>query len=217
MMRRNVELEARLIDDLLDLTRISQGKLPLHPQPLDVHAVMRHRWWTSAGDINSKGSHVALDLKAAPRFARRSGALQQVFWNLFKNALKFTSRRRRSVTIQHRRTTRAARVSVSDTGIGIEADLLQRIFNAFEQGSLLGDHRFGGLGLGLSISKAIVDLHGGELRAESDGPGRGATFTLKLDTTDAPAACETRSAEETKTRPSLRLLLVEDHEADARW
>ena len=104
-------------------------------------------------------------------------------------------------------------VSVEDTGIGISAAALPHVFNAFEQGDIAGQHRYGGLGLGLAISHAIVEVHGGALRAESPGLGLGATFSISLDTVDAPAASAPAATRLPAPRRTLRLLIVEDHEA----
>lgn len=213
MMRRNVELEARLIDDLLDLTRIARGRLPLHRQPVDAHSLLLHTLEIVRSEYSGKEIQIAVELEAAQPFIQADPArMQQVFWNLLKNALKFTEAHGRVAVRTFSEGARLA-VVVSDTGIGIEPDALGRIFQAFDQGTLPGDHRFGGLGLGLSISKAIVDLHGGELRAESAGAGRGATFTVMLETTKAPEPADIHHPVAPEAARSLRLLLVEDHEA----
>ena len=104
-------------------------------------------------------------------------------------------------------------VGVEDTGIGISAEALSHVFNAFEQGEVAGQHRYGGLGLGLAISRAIVEAHDGAIRADSEGVGRGATFTVSLDTVDAPSAPPHESAPQPAPARALRLLVVEDHEA----
>ena len=162
MMRRNVELEARLIDDLLDLTRISHGKLPLHPQPVDVHALLRHTLEIVRSEYsgNEIAGRAGFGCPAA-RHPGRSGAHAAGVLEPAQERAEIHPRRAGPPRAHVERRRRGIVISVSDTGIGIEAELLERIFNAFDQGSLLGDHRFGGLGLGLSISKAIVDLHGG--------------------------------------------------------
>ncbi len=177
MIARNVELEARLIDDLLDLTRIARGKLRLHLQKTDAHEVLRH-----AIEIVQEGDYppdldLKLELRAIqPRLKGDPTRLRQVFWNLLRNATKFTPAGGRVVVRTENLEPAVITISVSDTGAGIAPAHLDKIFDAFEQVS----ERQGGLGLGLAISKAIVDLHGGQIRAESPGLGRGATFVVEL-------------------------------------
>ncbi len=214
MMRRNVELEARLIDDLLDLTRISRGKLTLAAHAADVHQLIEHTADIVRSDTLGKQVGVTFALKAARHHALvDTTRIQQVFWNLIKNALKFTPTGG-GITVSTRDDAEGGLiVSVADNGIGISAEALPLIFRAFEQGDVSGLHRYGGLGLGLAISHAIVEAHGGAIRAESAGVGCGATFTVSLATVAAPAAsADARSAPVPSAR-SLRLLVVEDHEA----
>jgi len=212
-VRRNVELEARLIDDLLDLTRIARGKLKLDLQTADAHALVR-----SACEICNQGEEVKLtiDLSATRHHVRGDPArLQQVFWNLLNNAYKFTPAGGR-ITVTSRNTPDGKlRVEVTDTGVGIDPELLPRIFAAFEQGHTEA-RRFGGLGLGLAISKALVDAQGGRLAARSDGPGTGATFVVELPTVRAPVvrpATQPGGADDaSRAGRRLRILIVEDHE-----
>jgi PAS domain S-box-containing protein len=219
MIRRNVELEARLIDDLLDLTRITQGKMSFHLEMVDAHAKIRHAVEICRGEARAKQLRLDLELRARRHRVRADAArLQQVVWNLVKNAVKFTPEGG-SVTV---RTEDAGadtlRITVADTGVGIEPDLLPRIFAAFEQGGPATTRRFGGLGLGLAISRAIVEAHGGTLSASSPGPGRGATFCVELGGAtdpDAEAAAAAPAEEAGPARP-LRVLLVEDHADTAR-
>jgi len=141
--------------------------------------------------------------------------IQQVFWNLLKNAVKFTADGGSiSVSTTNDADDRIV-ISVQDNGIGISAEALPHIFNAFEQGAIAGQHRFGGLGLGLAISQAIITAHEGSIRSESDGLNCGSTFTVVLHTIDAPAAAAAASATEPRAVPTrtLKLLIVEDHEA----
>jgi two-component system CheB/CheR fusion protein len=139
--------------------------------------------------------------------------LHQAFWNLLKNAIKFTPEGWR-ITV---RTANPGRgqlfLSVADTGVGIDSHTLPVIFRAFEQGKVAGSTAFGGLGIGLSISKAIVDLHGGTIKAESAGPGQGSIFTVNFSTAAPPPITETLATRTTRShRKSHRLLVVEDHE-----
>ena len=214
MMRRNIELEARLIDDLLDLTRISRGKLTIAPVPADIHQLIEHTAEIIRSDGLNKQVRIVFLLEAARHHALADPArLQQVFWNLIKNALKFTPTGG-TITVKTRNDAEDwIVVSVEDTGIGIGADALPNVFNAFEQGDIAGQHRYGGLGLGLAISQAIVAVHGGTISAASEGPGCGATFTVALATVAEPAVPAHASLPRPAPGRSLRLLIVEDHEA----
>ena len=214
MMRRNIELEAQLIDDLLDVTRISRGKLRIAPVAADLHELLGHTAEIVRSDGFSKQVRIVFALDAARHHALVDPTrLQQIFWNLFKNALKFTPTGG-SITVSTRNDAEDwIFLSFEDTGIGISAEALPHVFNAFEQGDISGSHRYGGLGLGLAISRAIVEVHGGTIRAESEGAGCGATFTLALATVDAPAASPRASAPLFSPARALRLLIVEDHEA----
>jgi PAS domain S-box-containing protein len=196
MIRRNVELEARLIDDLLDLTRIAKGKLQLNADTVDLHAAMQSALDICAVEIMQKHLRTSLDLSAANHHVHGDPArLQQVFWNLIKNAVKFTPAHG-LISIRSDAAAgagagagagaagdgEAVRIEIRDTGIGIEPAALSRIFDAFEQGGPAINRRFGGLGLGLAISKALIDLHHGKLQAASEGKGRGASFSIQLPT-----------------------------------
>jgi two-component system CheB/CheR fusion protein len=180
MILRNIRAEARLIDDLLDLTRISRGTLELERAPVDLHQVIGAACEICEPDVRAKEQVLALDLRAPAHRAMGDGPrLQQVVWNLVKNASRFTPphgeiRLATSVEDGHFVMT------VSDHGIGIDAEALPRIFDAFVPGGAWVAREFGGLGLGLSISRATVEAHGGRLRVESPGRGQGATFTLEL-------------------------------------
>lgn len=209
-MRRNVELEARLIDDLLDLTRIARGKIQLHCEVVDLHALL-----TAAVETTDAPARPRLDLDFAAPASRVWGdvaRLRQVFGNLLGNAVKFTPPGG-TITVRTRATEDGrVIVEVRDSGEGIGADVLPRIFNAFEQGGSQITRRFGGLGLGLAIARNLIELHGGTISAASDGPGRGSVFTVALPVVEAPAAGATPPAEERlEVDRSLHILLVEDH------
>ena len=221
MIRRNVELEARLIDDLLDLTRVARGKLELHAQRIDVWEILNHAIHICCGPEVAAG-HLRLELGLTPgdyRVWADGPRLTQVFWNLLNNSVKFTPA---GGTVTVRSWLDAPRgelvVEVADTGIGIEPENLGRVFEAFEQGPRQITRRFGGLGLGLAVSKAILEMHGGSLTAASAGRDHGATFTVRLPVGTQADLDETQSAlaqahgESSPTAAlSLRLLLVEDH------
>jgi signal transduction histidine kinase len=225
LVRRNVELESKLIDDLLDLTRIARGKLELNPEAVDLHAVLEHAMETCCEeDARRKRLKISSDLAATRRFVWGDSArLSQVFWNLLKNAVKFTPEGG-SVGLRSWDDAdgHTIVVEVTDTGIGIEPDAAARIFDAFEQESRGITRRFGGLGLGLAICKALVDLHGGTIAVTSEGKGRGAAFTVRLATVREPAPRAARprpvapSVDGDGNARSLDVLLVEDHEMTAR-
>jgi len=222
MIRRNVELEARLIDDLLDLTGITRGKLDLAFETVDVHQALREVLEICDRDLQAKRIAVTAELDATRICVRADPArLQQVLWNVVKNAVKFSPEEGRILLRTSDGPGGTVEIAVTDSGIGIDPDVLPRIFDAFEQGSRDVTRMFGGLGLGLAISKALVDLHGGSLRAQSDGRGLGATFSLSLA---AETAARQRpkdlsggplTGEQAGGRELLRIFLVEDH-ADTR-
>ncbi|ELR21826.1 response regulator receiver domain containing protein [Acanthamoeba castellanii str. Neff] len=255
-IHESVELEVQLIDDLLDLTKIARGKLQLHSQELSAHELLGRTLQIVAHDIANKQLNVGVDPRASgDRIVADPARLQQVFWNIIKNAIKFTpengsiiirtsnyeieeeveeenqqqqqqqasanadadgtgtpatkslddsasavdlKRKMKSsgngggggkgshiIAPPRRKVTRKKvmlRVEVQDTGIGIEANIIPHLFHAFEQGDSSITIRFGGLGLGLAISRSLVEMHSGALSADSEGKGKGATFTIVLPT-----------------------------------
>lgn len=215
-IRRNVELESRLISDLLDLTRITKGKLQLDEQDVDLHLVIR-----SAIEICQReaSARLIVDLRS-PRHVVRgdSTRLQQIFWNLINNAQKFTPPLgiitvRSEVSPDGNRI----RVQVADNGAGVDPALLPKLFDAFEQGDVRLAKQQAGLGLGLAISKRLVEAHDGVITAHSPGRGGGSTFTVDLPVVvDAivPSTPPTRHAERLKAH--LNILLVEDHAPSLR-
>ena len=219
MLQRNIELEALLIDDLLDLTRIAHGKLELHSNAVDLHALIEHALKIAEGDSGGRRLEIVRRLEAKHFHTWGDAArLQQVFWNLVKNAVKFTPPGGRIEIITRNLNPTCIEIVVRDNGVGIEPELLPRIFEAFEQGGRDVTSRFGGLGLGLAICKRVVDLHHGTITAASEGRGRGATFTITLDAMetsllDGPATYLVGDLAESK---GVEILLVEDHEDTAR-
>jgi CheY-like chemotaxis protein len=214
MIRRNVELETKLIDDLLDLSRITSGKLRLSPQAVDLNDAVRHVCSVCQSQIFEKGIRLHCEFDDDAGSVNADPArLQQVLWNVLKNAAKFTPENG-EIHVRTRRVS-ADRVSVSvrDNGAGMAPKVLPRIFDAFEQGDPRVTRQFGGLGLGLAISKALIELHDGTIRAESDGPCKGSTFTVELPARVPAAASETHPDETLfgPRPPQARLLIVEDH------
>jgi signal transduction histidine kinase/CheY-like chemotaxis protein len=219
VIRRNVELEARLIDDLLDVTRIAKGKLQLSFESVSVHEILQRAYEICTDDIQQKKLHFDFRLQAPRHYVEADPArLQQVFWNLIKNSVKFTPA---GGTIEVQTVNPTAddiEIRITDTGIGIESEKIEKVFNAFEQGQSSITRRFGGLGLGLAISKAMVDAHGGKIRVESEGKDRGTKFTLTLRTVATPTIAANGSApkrpapaETVKTQDRRNILVVDDH------
>jgi HAMP domain-containing protein/signal transduction histidine kinase len=215
MIRRNVELEARLIDDLLDLTRIDRGKVQLNFEVVDAHTLLQNALEICQAEIDRKHLRRSLNL-AAPKVHLRAdpARLQQIFWNLINNAVKFTPSDGQ-ISISTSNTSKGElRVEIADTGLGIEAESLPKIFDAFEQG---GRTQLGGLGLGLAISKALVEAHKGAITAQSVGRNKGSTFTLVFPTSERTAAqIAPAVSPNLPEHQAMRILLVEDHEDSNR-
>jgi HAMP domain-containing protein/signal transduction histidine kinase/CheY-like chemotaxis protein len=211
MIRRNVELEARLIDDLLDLTRIDRGKVQLNFEIVDAHTLLQNALEICQPEIDRKHLKPSLNLGAKKVHMRADPArLQQIFWNLINNAVKFTPPNGQITITTTNDSGEKLRVEIADSGMGIEPEALPKIFDAFEQG---GRTQLGGLGLGLAISKTLVEAHKGTITAQSEGRNKGSKFALvfptceKVEAQIAPALSP-RFAE----RQPMRILLVEDHE-----
>jgi PAS domain S-box-containing protein len=216
-IRRNIQLEARLIDDLLDLTRIVRGKIELHFEVVDAHRVLREIIEVVGDDIIEKELDVGISLSAQAHLIWADPVrIRQVYWNLIRNAVKFTPPRGH-IDIRSSNDEQARfHLEVSDSGVGIEPERQSGVFNAFEQGSTFITREFGGLGLGLTISKKLIDLHGGTIAVESAGKDRGASFKITLESLREKEMPNEQSSENGAAAPkSLRLLLVEDH-ADTR-
>ena len=220
-IRKNVDLEARLIDDLLNITRISRGKMALERLPVDIHTVLMDAMTNVAAEIHAKHLSLRQQLKATGHTVLGDAVrLQQVFWNVLKNAVKFTPEGG-CITVTTRTILEddVIEIGIVDTGIGMTPAELERVFNAFAQGDHAGDggsHRFGGLGLGLAISQMLVQSHFGQIQACSEGPGEGAIFVIRLPL--VPDICLTLNTPDPEERAeirsgtSVRILLVEDHE-----
>lgn len=223
VIRKNIVLEARLIDDLLDLTRIARGKLQLDLFRNDLHAILQDALANVQGDVAEKHIRLIRDFRGSPAEVQGDPVrLQQVFWNVLKNAVKFAPVGGRVEVRTMKAGENRIAVQVIDSGIGLLAEEIEHIFDAFAQGdhaAAPGRGRFGGLGLGLSICRKLVEMHGGRIRAESDGPGKGATFTVELPllaperrpVPSVPPDASPVSFSDGEA-PRRRVLLVEDHE-----
>ncbi|MGN6084912.1 response regulator [Trinickia sp.] len=212
MIRRNIELEARLIDDLLDLTRVANGKLRLALETVDVHDVVDSVLELFRAEIQVKALDVHIEKRAENHYVLADPArLQQMLWNLVRNAAKFTPDGGH-IYVRTRDARMRIEIEIEDTGIGIAPDQIGKLFNAFEQGSQRMTQQFGGLGLGLAITKALTDAHGGTVGARSPGPHCGATFTIALPTAAAPAQEPVQAASaQAAADERIAILLVEDH------
>jgi signal transduction histidine kinase/ActR/RegA family two-component response regulator len=218
MIRRNVGVQCRLIDDLLDLTRISRGKIELTRQPVPIATLLRDTAQIVSSDLKAKSQTLNLDVAALDgcTVIGDEPRLQQVFWNLLKNAIKF-SNPGASVSILGRLDGQRVVVEVSDQGCGIGADDLERVFLPFEQTqSKPRNANDGGLGLGLTIARAIVDKHGGRISAQSNGANCGSRFIVELPSVSSseasfrPGVADLATGRDAQLNP-VRILLVEDH------
>jgi PAS domain S-box-containing protein len=236
MVKRNVELESRLIDDLLDVSRIARGRLELDLETVDVHRAIRDCVEICRDETLVAGLEVVFDLAARDYHVTGDHArLMQVVWNLVRNAARFTPGGG-TLTI---RTSNAPHpcdeqgngpvgpvpsqcliVEFADTGVGVDHAILDRIFDPFYQGDSDLRQRSGGLGLGLAISRSITEAHGGRLSVKSPGPERGSTFRLELSTVPADAATSPEPIGPPTSppgRPGLNVLLVEDNKDTLRY
>ncbi|HSV15218.1 MAG TPA: ATP-binding protein, partial [Tepidisphaeraceae bacterium] len=194
--------------------------------PTRLHELLRHTLEVCASDIHARRIRIDQQFDATTDLVIADSArLGQVFWNLLKNAVKFSESggtivvRTSGIAGDGRAAPPGVRAEIIDNGVGIPANVLPRVFDAFEQGDVRTTRQFGGLGLGLAISKAVVDMHGGRIRATSAGPGMGATFTVELNAASgALADKDARQSSPQDSRPvaRARILLVEDHADTAR-
>ena len=221
VIERNAEAQVRMIEDVLDISRIITGKMRLAMESLDVCAVLRSTLDSVRPAMQAKRVRLEVQMADCPAVWADPNRLQQVFWNVLSNAVKFTGANG-VVTVALRPLGDSVEIQVADTGVGIRRDVLPFVFDRFHQGESSTTRRHGGLGLGLAIVRQLVELHGGAVRADSGGEAHGATFTIRLPVdrrTDAARGEATAEAGAGDTSsPSLRgckVLFVEDHE-DAR-
>ena len=230
MIRRNISLEARLIDDLLDLARIRRGALHLKREVTDAHEMINHVLAICDDDFRRAALELSVDLRAADSHIDADPIrFQQALWNLIKNAINSHPLRRRQIRVSSRNTEPEFRngdlsallIEVSDTGIGIEPEDMQRIFDVAEQGGTAATRRFGGLGLGLTLSRSIVEQQGGKLSASSAGSGMGTTFCIEMPSVPAPVSLvplpDPVAAPEASPRRNVRILLVDDNADTLRF
>jgi hypothetical protein len=213
LIKRNVKLQARLIDDLLDLTRITRGKVRLDVETCDVHSVIRNAVEIAGSAIAAKSLTLSARLNAKEHYVKADPIrLQQVFWNLINNAVKFTPHAGEIAIRTFSDDRDCFHFDITDNGIGIEPDRLSSLFRPFEQADASVTRQFGGLGLGLAISKHLVELHRGTIQAESRGRSFGSSFKVTLETV-APQTANMDLAPQSERGPvkSLRILIVEDH------
>ncbi|HEY0080987.1 MAG TPA: response regulator [Pyrinomonadaceae bacterium] len=209
-IERNARLQARLIDDLLDVSRIVSGKLQFEREPVNLVSIVELSIETVRADARARNITIETELPDEPLIAQGSPVrLQQIAWNLLSNAVKFTSNGGR-VRVRVFREGSEAHIVVEDTGIGIAPEFLPYVFDLFRQADGSTTRQHGGLGLGLSIVRALAELHGGRVRAESEGKGRGSRFTFSV-----PCVASTASARKVEDRcDDLELpcpvLVVED-------
>ena len=215
---RNARVQAQLIDDLLDVSRIVSGKLNLDVRPLDIASVARAAINVVQPAADAKG--ITLDYYAEPglgAISADSARVHQIIWNLLSNAVKFTPHGGQ-ISLRVEQDETDARVTVKDSGQGIDAEFLPRVFDRFRQADSSTTRSFGGLGLGLAIVRHLVELHGGTVSAQSDGKNKGATFTVTfpLMTDRAPVTmAHSPEISDTYSLDGLKVLLVDD-EPEAR-
>ena len=223
-IERNAERQSQLIEDLLDTTRILSGKLRIEAQPLYLDALLEESLDVVRPTAEAKGVELVASFDApSSLILGDANRLQQVFWNLLSNAIKFTEPGGR-VEARLEGDDTAVRIVVRDTGDGIDQDFLPHVFDLFRQADSSSARRQGGLGLGLALARRLVEMHGGTIKADSSGKGKGSTFIIKLParsgnrTTTEMKGVEIKKALGASANPSLdglRVLVVDD-EADAR-
>ena len=222
MIRRNVSLEARLIDDLLDAMRAGQGKLRLEREVVDALGLIHQTVEICRPGADETGVRIVVKPGARSHSIDADPTrFQQVVWNLIQNAVKFTPAGGIIVVATADSGDDRLAVSVADDGRGIEPEILPKIFEPFEQGEMPRLRRVHGLGLGLSIGRSIVEGHGGRISAASEGPGRGSTITFDMPLAHGPTETTSGTGSTAPTRPgparSAVILVVEDNKDVVRY
>lgn len=217
MLRRSIEMEARIIDDLLDLTRIARGMLSFSPESTDVHVMLNFLVGLSQSEAQTKNLNIDLQLNAGRHHVHTDAArLQQVIWNILRNAIKFTDNGGNITISTTNDSTDNIDIAIADDGIGMTPETIAKLFVPFEQADPSRNRRYGGLGLGMAISNALVELLDGKLQATSLGLGKGSTFTVTFPTCDPARKAVDAPDTPSVTRDKVRLLLLEDHPDTAR-
>jgi len=206
-------VETRLIDDLLDVTRISKGKLDLKFATLDAHKAVLNVVEICRSEAGAKRIRVNVALRAVDHYVRADEArFQQMIWNLLKNAIKFSREEGEVMISSANESPHQLTITVQDNGVGITSDPIDRIFDPFEQAGGSLQQRFGGLGLGLAISKSVAQAHNATLVAKSEGVDCGSTFSVTMETVAFHSQTQALSESDLQTsRPVCRILLVDDH------
>ena len=218
VMERQVGQMVRLIDDLLDMSRISRGKIELRKERVELGRVVQHAVETSRPQIETSSHELTIDLPAEPVYVEADPArLAQVLSNLLTNSAKFTPRGGR-IRLSVERQGSDAVIRVRDSGIGIAEEMLPRVFEIFSQVDRTMESAHGGLGIGLSIVRGIVELHGGSVEARSDGPGRGSEFAIRLSAIlpTSPVRLAAIEGVAPEGGPARRILIVDDNRDAAR-
>jgi signal transduction histidine kinase len=211
-IERNAWLQARLIDDLLDTSRIATGKLQFEPRPIDLNIAVKASLETVRALAASRDIELTINMSPATVVVMGEPVrLQQIVWNLISNAIKFTEPHGK-VTVTTDSEGAEARVIVEDTGVGIAPDFLPHVFDRFRQADGSTSRRHGGLGLGLAIADALAKMHGGRLEAMSEGIGKGARFTFRVGLVAAETAAPEEAEKKLRSLDGLDVLVVEDSE-----
>src|SRR5919112_607575 len=210
-IQRNAQLQARLIDDLLDISRVVSGKLRIDPEPVNLSAIVESAAETVRAEAESRSVELSVELPDGPVVVQGAPLrLQQIVWNLLSNAVKFTPRGGRVAARVSAEEGGEALVEVADTGIGIAPAFLPHVFDRFRQADGSTTRQYGGLGLGLAIVRALAELHGGWVRADSEGLGRGSRFTFGLPHASPSAAPEEPKRAEEACARNVPVLVVDD-------
>jgi len=219
LIQRNASMQAQLVDDLLDVTRIAKGKIQLKIETFDTHKTMSDVVGILKTDIEKRRLNIVQDYHAKEHFIKADCTrFNQIVWNLLRNAIKFTSEEGTITIKTYNESSKQLVIEVSDTGIGIEPDVLPKLFRAFEQGREFITQKFGGLGLGLTITKGLVQLFEGSITVFSEGIGKGSTFRIEFPTAPTPAQSAPEPVKPqpiTSAKGKGSILLVDD-QADLR-